>query len=57
MKDIVTLQSKCTEVNLLWNNCDWYVSATYRGAVYDAQGPVLAKVVKEVLDQVLQCGR
>lgn len=57
MKDIVLLQGKCTEVNLLWDNCDWYVSAEYKGVLYESQGPVLATVVKEVLAQVLQCGR
>jgi len=53
VKDIVLLQGKCTEVNLLWDNCDWYVSAVYKGALYEAQGPVLATVVKDVLAQVM----
>ena len=53
MKDIVALQSKCTEVNLLWDNCDWYVSAVYRGMLYEARDPVLARAVKDVLEQVM----
>ncbi len=53
MREIVILQSKCHEVTLLWDNCDWYVSAEYKGCLYEARGPVLVTVVKNVLAQVL----